>query len=642
MRLRRSWWLAAGLTAIAAVAEPATDAARSDSWPVGFRVMAGSYVPASAANSEARPLQISVWYPASSARGKGMTYRDYVALNASELDPEKPAGKSGAEEAVEEFRSFLVSAKIVRSDVTRMLSTPMKAIANAPAAKGRFPLVLISQGNGQSAHDQAFLAEALAARGYIAATVPSATRISGPMKGEEEIAAKATEQAEDLSHAAERVKTQAELSEVGLAVVGHSFGARAALLFAMSNPAVRALVSLDGGIGVKTGRGMLERSRLFDARAMTAPILHFYEELDAFMEPDFALIDSLDGSFRRLVKVPDMHHVHFNSAGSLLQRAPSLAAATRATPGTARSVEAVESSTVSFLDSVLKQPVGQPLAAAWKPKDPAFSLVEKPAAARTGTWIAGPRGRLRVDDGGGSASGLLPVLFVHGNGGNHAQWSAQLEHLRSAGRRAAALDLRGMGGSDIAYDGDYSIDGFASDVAAAADALKLDRFVLVGHSFGGAVVAAYAGKHPDRLAGLVFADVTGDMRGTPQAQIETLMRGLQPPTYEEFTRRWFGAILAKGTDATKAAVLKSLRATPREVFVAATTGLYSFDQGAALTPYRGPRLHIASFLIGNAQAIDKAYADMPVRTISDASHWLMLDRPEEFNRILDEFLAGLK
>ena len=341
MKLRRSWWLAAGLTAIAAVAEPATDAARSDSWPVGFRVMAGSYVPASAANSEARPLQISVWYPASPGKGKRMTYRDYVALNASELDPEKPAGKSGGEEAVEEFRSFLASAKILRSDITRMLSTPMKAIANAPAAKGRFPLVLISQGNGQSAHDQAFLAEALAARGYIAATVPSATRISGPMKGEEEIAAKATEQAEDLSHAAEQVKTRAELSEEGLAVVGHSFGARAALLFAMSNPSVRALVSLDGGIGVKTGRGMLERSRLFDAKAMTAPILHFYEELDPFMEPDFALIDSLDGSFRRLVKVPDMHHVHFNSAGSLLQRAPSLAAATRATPGTARSVEAV-------------------------------------------------------------------------------------------------------------------------------------------------------------------------------------------------------------------------------------------------------------------------------------------------------------
>lgn len=629
------------LALTAAAATPAPEPSQSGSWPVGFRVTAGSYVPSSALNRSTRPLQISVWYPAASAKGKRMTYGEYVALNASERDPEKLVTRTGRDEAVEEFRSFLVSAKVGASDVARILSTPMNAVENSPAAPGRFPLVLISQGNGQSAHDQAFLAEAIASRGYIAATVPSAMRISGPMKGEEEIAAKATEQAEDLSDAASRLKTAAELSEEGFAIVGHSFGARAALLAVMSNSAARALVSLDGGIGAKTGKGTLERSRLFDAKRMTAPLLHFYEELDPFMEPDFGLIDSLDGSFRRLVKVPDMHHVHFTSAGNLLARAPSLAKATRAAAGTSKSVEGVQRAAISFLDSVFKQPPGQP-AAAWKPADPAFTLTEKPPAVRSGTWIPGPRGRLRVDDGGGGGSILLPVLFVHGNGGNRTQWSAQLEHLRSAGRRAAALDLRGMGDSDIAYDGDYSIDGFAADVAAAADALKLDRFVLVGHSFGGAVVAAYAGKHPDRLAGLVFADVAGDMRGTPPAQLEGLLRGLQPSTYEEFTKRWFGAILAKGTDATKSAVMRSLRATPREVFVAATSGLYTFDQGAALAPYRGPRIHIASFLAGQAQAIDKSFPDIPVRTIPDASHWLMMDRPDEFNRILDEFLAGLR
>jgi len=33
---------------------------------------------------------------------------------------------------------------------------------------------------------------------------------------------------------------------------------------------------------------------------------------------------------------------------------------------------------------------------------------------------------------------------------------------------------------------------------------------------------------------------------------------------------------------------------------------------------------------------------MPVRVVSEASHWLMMDRPDEFNRILDEFLAALE
>ena len=54
------------------------------------------------------------------------------------------------------------------------------------------------------------------------------------------------------------------------------------------------------------------------------------------------------------------------------------------------------------------------------------------------------------------------------------------------------------------------------------------------------------------------------------------------------------------------------------------------------------KIHITSYLAGREQAIDKAFPDMAVRTIPDASHWLMMDKPEEFNRILDEFLATLR
>jgi pimeloyl-ACP methyl ester carboxylesterase len=371
---------------------------------------------------------------------------------------------------------------------------------------------------------------------------------------------------------------------------------------------------------------------------MTAPILHFYEELDDFMAPDFELLDSLDGSRRFLVRVPDVHHVHFTSVGPLSSRAPSLAAATRALGGTGKSVEAVESSTLAFLDTFLKGIDRSD--AAWKPPDSEFLLLtaEIPRGDRRARWIEGPRGRLRVDDGG---DGGIPVLFVHGNGSNRTQWAAQLDHLRRT-RRAVAFDLAGMGESEPASDGDYSVGGFAKDVAAVADGLRLDRFALVGHSYGGAVGAAYAGKHPDRLAGLVFADVAGDLRGTPPEGLEKLRHNLEPATYQEFTRRWFEAILAKGSETTKSAVMKSLRATPREVFVAATTGLYSFDMGGALAPYRGPRLHITSFLADAPAAIHRQFPGMPVRTIPDASHWLMMDRPSEFNGILDEFLATLR
>jgi pimeloyl-ACP methyl ester carboxylesterase len=564
-----------------------------------------------------------------------MTYRDYVELTASEHDPENTATMARRVEAVAVFESFLISAGVSAPDISRMLAARMTAVSGAPAASGDFPLVLIAQGNGQSAHDQAFLAEYLASHGYVVATAPSPTRISGPMKSEDDTPAKAEEQAADLAFAAARIARSGAGGEGRLAVVGHSFGARSALLFAMARPGVKALVSLDGGIGARTGKGMLERSSSFRADAMT-PILHFFEKNDPFMAPDFALLDSLGGSHRFLVEAAALHHIHFTSVGAFSGSLRSLASATRAGENERRTYAAVCRTTLSFLDAFVKE--SGPGPEDWKPSDPDLLRTANRNGSSGAKWISGPQGRLRFDDGG---EGGIPVLFVHGNGGNRTQWAAELAHLRPA-RRAAAFDLRGSGESSPARNGDYSVNGFAEDVAAVADALKLERFVLVGHSFGGAVVAAYAGRHPDRLAGLVFADVAGDLRNVPPQAVDALKRGFEPANYDEFTARWFDGILAKGADATKAAVMKSLRATPREVFAAAALNLYSFDPAAALAPYKGPRLHIASFLADKPSAIHRTFPEIPVRVVPDASHWLMMDRPEEFNRLLDEFLNGLK
>ena len=261
----------------------------------------------------------------------------------------------------------------------------------------------------------------------------------------------------------------------------------------------------------------------------------------------------------------------------------------------------------------------------------------EPAPAAVPGFVTGPHGRLRVDDGG--RGDALPVLLVHGNGGNRTQWAETLRHLRT-GRRAAALDLSGFGESEAPPGGPVSVEGFAGDVGAAADGLGFRRFVLVGHSYGGAVVAAYAGMHPDRLAGLVFADSAGDLHRTPDASLEPLRRGLRED-YERFTEKWFEGILAGARPETRDAVLASLRRTPPSVFIAATEALYRFDLDAALARYRGPRLSIASMLFDNPIAIHWTVPEMPVRRITEASHWLMMDRPEEFDADLDEFLAPL-
>src|SRR5687767_6672211 len=106
--------------------------------------------------------------------------------------------------------------------------------------------------------------------------------------------------------------------------------------------------------------------------------------------------------------------------------------------------------------------------------------------------IPGPAGTLVVDDGG---RGGVPVVFLHSYAGSRAHWSHQLAHLRKT-RRAIAIDLRGHGESSAPANRVYSSTALAADVAAVVDALRLDRFVLVGHSMGGSAAIAYAGVNP--------------------------------------------------------------------------------------------------------------------------------------------------
>jgi len=90
------------------------------------------------------------------------------------------------------------------------------------------------------------------------------------------------------------------------------------------------------------------------------------------------------------------------------------------------------------------------------------------------------------------------LVFLHGFGGWAKQWRKQLQFF-SDSNRCIALDLRGHGLSDKP-DSSYSMDELMSDLDSVLSALHApERFVLLGHSFGGARAAQYAVQHPERV-----------------------------------------------------------------------------------------------------------------------------------------------
>jgi pimeloyl-ACP methyl ester carboxylesterase len=254
-------------------------------------------------------------------------------------------------------------------------------------------------------------------------------------------------------------------------------------------------------------------------------------------------------------------------------------------------------------------------------------------AEQTRRLIPGPQGRLRIDDGG---QGGLPILFLHGGAARLDQWAPALERQRRR-RRAAALDLRGHGGSEPPRDGDYALEAMTEDVLAAADALGLDRFVLVAHSYGTAVAAAVAAAWPERLAGLVLVD--GGVWIPVPADLELLRHGFRPSTYAAFVEGWFEPLLANARPTTRAEVLASLRATPRQVFAAAMYGSMGFDPRPAVAAFPGPKLAIAAAALDGPMMLQQAVPGLPSTLLEGVSHWVMLDAPDAFDERLEAFLA---
>lgn len=104
----------------------------------------------------------------------------------------------------------------------------------------------------------------------------------------------------------------------------------------------------------------------------------------------------------------------------------------------------------------------------------------------TSQFVDTPRLRVHVLTSG-PADGV-PVLFVHGNASSSTYWEETMLAL-PAGFRALAPDLRGYGDSeDKLVDATRGCGDWVDDLLALADRLGLDRFHVVGHSLGGAVV----------------------------------------------------------------------------------------------------------------------------------------------------------
>jgi pimeloyl-ACP methyl ester carboxylesterase len=239
-----------------------------------------------------------------------------------------------------------------------------------------------------------------------------------------------------------------------------------------------------------------------------------------------------------------------------------------------------------------------------------------------------------------------PVVFVHGLGGTSSVWHAQRVVL-SRYFKVVVYDLSGSGRSERGAR-EYSIDGWADELAGVLDAAGIERAAVVGHSMATLIVQRFALRYPERVSALALAGPLTE---------------LAPPGKEGVRKRG-ATVEAEGMGAVVDAILAGALTTRtregsaglagllREVLLSNDPICYAGHcRALAEGSVKGEQAQIRCptlILVGdqdpvtplaNARQIGGEIAGAVIRVIPGTAHMTMLESPDAFNTALLEFLA---
>jgi pimeloyl-ACP methyl ester carboxylesterase len=236
-------------------------------------------------------------------------------------------------------------------------------------------------------------------------------------------------------------------------------------------------------------------------------------------------------------------------------------------------------------------------------------------------------------------AGAPVILFLHGARMTRKMWLPQMETL--AGEcRVIALDLPGHGArAEIRFEMEAAV----REIAEALDAATSGRALVVGSSLGDYASLEFAARCPDKVAGLVLAGCTLNIRGMAGLPFRAgvrLLRRLKGPwltrTHEKLCRRLFPASIAEP-------IIEAgfyFDAVPD-----ALNELLGQDFLPLLRAFPGPVLFLNGrrdlVFRGNEAAFVAACPNARLQVIRRTGHRCSLERPRDFTGAVRGFARSL-
>ena len=242
-------------------------------------------------------------------------------------------------------------------------------------------------------------------------------------------------------------------------------------------------------------------------------------------------------------------------------------------------------------------------------------------------------------------AGEPTLVFVHGWSCDSRYWRAQTPHF-SKKHRVVNLDLAGHGHSGMSRS-KYTMRAFGEDVRAVTEATGSHSVILIGHSMGGAVIAEAARMMPGRVIGLIGIDTLENIE-YPMTR-EALKKMIAPleKNFQTGSRQFIGEMILPQTDQKlREWILADVSAAPPAVALSAMNEMMSqYITGEAAKIFEQIRIPVItvngdSWPI-NYEANRRHMFSYDAIVIKKADHFLMMDRPEEFNRALEKAIHML-
>ena len=240
------------------------------------------------------------------------------------------------------------------------------------------------------------------------------------------------------------------------------------------------------------------------------------------------------------------------------------------------------------------------------------------------------------------------LLFLHGVGGGHAAWDAQLPYFAARGYRAVAWDAPGYGASPAADP--YELERLAGAADTLIRHLGAATVVLIGHSMGGFIALETYAQYPHRVKALVlcftspaFGGSGGDFqRQFVEARLAPLDAGKSMAQMARaLTPTMRGARSLPGALEHAERIMSGV---PEQTYRKAVRLLTTFDRRALLPQIGVPTLVLAG---SDDRIAPPAVMGRMASKIPDAEYHLLegcghlgpIDQPQEFNDALERFLS---